>query len=171
MMKLLRDERGVTLIELVIAIAIASAIAGVITMSIFQVFSINTRSSNHMVAVRQVQQAGKDVSEDVLQARVVQLDPDGECSLPWALMTLTWTDWDGPTHTIVYTITDEHQLLRTHSIDDNGMVSETSRIVATHIVCDETSVARHGTRLVFTVTSRVGGHSETRVYEITRRIR
>ncbi|MBE9515243.1 MAG: type II secretion system protein, partial [Chloroflexi bacterium] len=57
-----RNQRGFTLIELLIAIAIVGLIAGGITAAISQVLTINTRSSNHMIAVRQVQQAGKEVS-------------------------------------------------------------------------------------------------------------
>ena len=66
MKKLKKDQRGLTLIELVIVIAITGLITAGITMTIMQVFNMNTRASNRMTAVSQVQHAGKLVSEDIL---------------------------------------------------------------------------------------------------------
>ena len=54
-----RDQRGLTLVELLIAILLAGIVTSGITMTIFQVFNINSRNSNHMIAIRQVQNAGK----------------------------------------------------------------------------------------------------------------
>ena len=62
MKKLKKGEKGLTLLELIIGIAITSLIIGGITLSVDQIFTGSTRSSNHMVAVRQVQEAGYWVS-------------------------------------------------------------------------------------------------------------
>jgi prepilin-type N-terminal cleavage/methylation domain-containing protein len=58
MKKLKKDQKGLTLLELIIAIAITSLIIGGITLSVDQIFTGSTRSANHMVAVREVQDTG-----------------------------------------------------------------------------------------------------------------
>jgi prepilin-type N-terminal cleavage/methylation domain-containing protein len=44
-----KDQRGFTLVELLVAIAIAGLITGGITAAIMQVLNINHRASNHMI--------------------------------------------------------------------------------------------------------------------------
>jgi prepilin-type N-terminal cleavage/methylation domain-containing protein len=159
-MKLIhKNERGFTLIELLIAIALAGIITGGITAAIMQILTINTRASNHMICVRQVQQAGKEVSKDALQAQNVTCD--GDCGFP---LTLTWTDWEGVQNVVNYTIV-------------NNELRRGDRVIAQYIyidppTCAQTSCALNATTkvLTFTVTAAVGTESETRVYEIDPRV-
>ncbi len=154
------DQRGFTLIELLVAIAIVGIITLGITMTISQIWTINIDASNHMIAVRQVQQAGKEVSKDTLQAQNVT-DTDSDFPL-----SLAWVDWEGTVNEATYTITSDNELQRSHNI-------EGVRVIARYIDPDQTSCAWNVTGqqvLVFTVTATVGsgpqGASETRVYEI-----
>ena len=157
------------MIEMVIAIALTGIITGGITMSIFQVFDGNTRTSNHMTAVRQVQNAGYWVSHDAQQAQSVEPaadpDPDG---FP---LVLTWTEWDGTVNEVTYTLVSD-ELQRSHSID-GGVPNQA--IVAEYIDTDPTKTNCEFTAgvLKLTVTVKVGTgsqvQSETRVYEITPR--
>ncbi len=152
-----KDQRGLTLVELMVVIAIAGLITGGIATTIFQVFNINTRSSNHMLAVRQVQQAGDSVSRDVLQAQNVDTEPE--------LLKATWVDWEtGNAHEVIYTVEDD-KLWRSHSTNDGD---PTVTYVAEYIDPDpeQTSFGPSGTAVIFKVTATVGGQSETRVYEI-----
>ena len=104
-----KNQRGFTLIELVIAIAITSIITGGITMTIFQVFNINSISTNHMIAVRQVQDVGFWVSRDALMAQSTTVT--GITGFP---ITLTWTDYvSGDEYQVVYTLVGG-QLQREH---------------------------------------------------------
>ena len=64
-----KNERGFTLIELLVAMTITVLIAGGIATTIYQVFGINTLSINHMLAVRQVQNAGYWISHDAQMAK------------------------------------------------------------------------------------------------------
>ena len=159
--KLLIDQRGFTLIELLVVIAIVGIITLGITMTISQIWTINIGASNHMIAVRQVQQAGKEVSKDTLQAQSVTCGGGNGFSL-----TLEWEDWEGTANNVTYTITNDDELQRSHNI-------EGVRVIARYIDPYQTSCAWNITEpdvLVFRVTATVGGGpqgaSETRVYEI-----
>jgi len=89
------------MIELVIAIAITGLITGGITMGIFQVIDMNARTSNHMTAVNQVQNAGYWVSLDAQMAQSV--NAAGASGFP---LTFTWTDWNGDEYQVDYTLED-----------------------------------------------------------------
>jgi len=168
-----RDQRGLTLVELLIAILLAGIVTSGITMTIFQVFNMNSRTSSHMVAIRQVQHAGKQVSQDLLQAQGVDLG--GGSGFP---LTLAWTDWDDAQHEIDYTLEDMagglKKLQRSHSVNGG---EPTVILVAEYIDLAETSCVCNcvdgcdcdNLVLTFTVTANVGGQSETRVYEVTPR--
>ncbi len=163
-----KKQRGFTLIELLIAIAITALITGVVTTAIFQTFTINARTSSHMTAVRQVQNAGYWISQDGQMAQ--EVEPSGATGFD--SLTLTWIDWEDSTENVVtYTITVDDELKRSHS-EDGVLTSE--MIVARYIDSTNTScqVTDDGV-LTVTVTAAVGDYpetvSETRVYEVIRR--
>jgi prepilin-type N-terminal cleavage/methylation domain-containing protein len=160
-----KNQLGFTLTELILAIAIAGIITGGITMTIFQVFSGSARTSNHMTAVRQVQNAGYWVSHDAQMAQqepVIGDDPEVE------FLTLTWKDWEtSEVHLVTYTLLTDNKLQRSHSINDG--TAETA-IIAEYINNpDQTSCVWDGSVLTFTVTATVGEQTETRIYEIVPR--
>ena len=164
-----KKQRGFTLIELLIAIAITSLITGGITTAIFQTFTVNARTSSHMTAVRQVQNAGHWISQDAQMAQDVE--PSGATG--FNPLTLTWTEWvDSTDNVVTYTITVDGELKRSHS-EDGGVPSE--MIVARYIDTDPTKTKCEliGDVLTVTITAAVGDYpetvSETRVYEVIRR--
>jgi prepilin-type N-terminal cleavage/methylation domain-containing protein len=171
------NQKGFTLLELIIAIAIAGLITAGITMAIMQILTINHRASNHMIAVRQVQQAGKEVSKDALQAQYIVLtDGTGEYPADTNFpLTLNWTDSEGRVNVVVYNITEDGELKRSHIVDGNATATALP-VVAQYIDfsmdpltteartrCEWDSVRR---LLTFTVTAALGTETETRIYEI-----
>jgi len=172
-----KNQRGFTLIELMVVIAITGFVTSGATMAILQVINGSARTNNHMTAVRQVQNAGYWVSRDVHMVQNIVADPTGG-GFP---LTLTWTDWgNNEEHQVVYTLLDMpsgglKNLQRSHS--SNG-ITETI-IIAQFIdptVKDgepQTKCEPTNGSLVFTVTATVGGgsqgQSETRIYEIVPR--
>ncbi len=155
-----RNQRGFTLIELMIAVAIGSLVTGAATMTISQVFTGSARSSNHMIAVRQVQNAGYWVSRDAQMAQTVVTT--GATGFP---LTLTWIEWDGTVNEVTYTLTGG-ELKRSHSI---GGGAPTETMVAEFVDPGETNYKFSGGSAFslpdigdeFTITDTVGGDSGT----------
>lgn len=86
-----KDQKGFTLLELLIAFAITALMTTGITMAILQTFTGSARSSNHMVAVRQAQEAGYWVSYYAYNAQ--NLTITGNSGFP---LILRWVDCDPP---------------------------------------------------------------------------
>ena len=168
-----KSQRGLTLVELLIAILLAGIVTAGITITIGHMFAWTTRTNNHMTAVRQVQSAGYWVSRDALQAQQWTISEAGSSNpvnsgFPF---TLEW-EWEGKTTEVTYSITGENRLMRTVKITGND---EISSYVAQYIdiaLDDDGNPNTHvvdGNAISFRVTATVGGQSETRVYDVTPR--
>jgi prepilin-type N-terminal cleavage/methylation domain-containing protein len=161
---IIKNQLGLTLIELMIALTITGIICGTVTMITFQVFDGEARSNNHMDALSRVQNAGRELSRDAGMAQTVSWT-NGDFPL-----TLTWTKWgtgagDDELHQVVYSI-ENNELKRVHYI--NGALSES--YVFEYVNCERDP---DGSALTFILTATVGVSSqqvsETRVYSITPR--
>ena len=155
------NQKGMTLMELVIAIAIAGFVIVGVAAAIFQLLAVSDRSSNYMTAYTEVQNAGFSVSRDATQAQAVD-DTSG-------FVTLDWVDWEGDAHEVVYTLEDASgglkELWRTYSIND--VPQETIR-VARYIDAAETNLAWDESENVLTleITAQVGDQTATRTYNV-----
>jgi prepilin-type N-terminal cleavage/methylation domain-containing protein len=158
------NQTGFTLIELIVAIALTAAIASGITAAINQVFSINSRSSNHMLAVRQVQTAGYWVSHDSQMAQ--------STTLTSTQLVLRWTEWNNDNSTVEQTVTytkepvgTKYNLRRKVGTGPDTIIAQNLSAVTWSWISDVS--------MNFTVTAIVGNastaSSETRTYEISPR--
>jgi prepilin-type N-terminal cleavage/methylation domain-containing protein len=159
LMMISRYQRGFTLYEMLVALAILGVIIPVIGMSIFQVLSINTLTGNHLTAVKQVENAIYRINRDAQMAQTVQTG--GGSGFP---LNLIWVEWDNTSNNVTYTI-QNGELWRANSV--NGGQS-TSGVVAQHINSDSgmTNLQFVGGVLTVKITASLGGFrpaSETRV--------
>ena len=162
-----KRQRGLTLIELLVALAITGAIAGGISLSIFQTLDYNARGNARMTAVKQVENAIHYIIRDVQMSQLVEPEafPDDD-GFP---LILTWVEWDNTVNVITYSIVD-NELLRSHSLNGG---SATEQVMARYIDSDpaNTHCEFNETDWVFDlkVTAAVTGYPETisEVREIT----
>ncbi|MCJ7669535.1 MAG: type II secretion system GspH family protein [Dehalococcoidia bacterium] len=169
MKKLKKNQRGFTLIELIIVIGLTGIITAGITLTIMQVFNMDARTRNDMIAVYQVRQAGKLVSEDILEAKTVTTGVSS--GFPLTLTQIKIVGATNYTHTVIYTLVDMSgglkKLQRSESI--NGGVP-TVTPVAEYIDPDQTKTRCDWDNvnkiLTFKVTATVGEQTETRTYEV-----
>jgi len=148
-----KNQRGLTLIELLVGLAITGAIAGGISLSIFQTIDYNARSNARMIAVKEVENAVHYLSRDVQMAQKVETmtpDPDG---FP---LTLTWVEWDGTENVVVYTLNDS-ELEREHFINS---ASDSVMVVAHNLNTSSSATNCDYANYVFTyrLTSTIDGY-------------
>ena len=162
MKRLHKDQRGLTIIELLVVMVLTGLITAAITTTFFQVFDMNARIANHMSALSQVRQAGKLVSEDILESQAIDDNPTGG-----EFLILGWNST--AVHEVIYTLQDG-ELWRSESIDGG---EPTLTRVAEYIDPDptKTSCDLQGNVLIFKVTATVGmgtahEESEQRIYRV-----
>ncbi len=167
-------EKGVALVELVIAISIWGLVGVAVSGGIFQILRNAELNTNHMSAVLQVQNADQRISRDANKAQIIATD---NLTLP-DFLVLSWIDGNtGDEYRITYVLEDMPytgltQLRRDQSINGSD---NTTLLVARYI---DPSPARTNCQfsdgiLTLTITASVGGgasmESETRTYKVVTR--
>jgi prepilin-type N-terminal cleavage/methylation domain-containing protein len=162
MKRMHKDQRGLTIIELLVVIVLTGLITAAITTTFFQVFNMNARTANHMSALSQVQHAGKLVSEDILESQpdMIEDNPGGG-----KFVILGWNST--VLHEVTYTLEDG-ELWRSELVGDDP---PKLTLVAEYIDPDQTSCVWGSGVLTFNVTATVGEgtwaeESETRIYRV-----
>ncbi len=161
--KLETDQKGFTLIEIVIAVAIAGLVVAAAAGAVVQLVQ-SADTTAHMLAVRQVQQAGYWLSTDALQAQnVTDTPPTGAPGFP---LHLSWTDYEGSGHNVTYAreATDDlYNLMRS----DGATNITVARYLTESTTCSWNATAG---LLTFTVEASVmgarGPETEMRTYEV-----
>jgi prepilin-type N-terminal cleavage/methylation domain-containing protein len=177
MSRKLLNQKGMTLVELLIALAIASFVVAAAALVIFQLLTTPERNSDYMTAYTQVQNAGFNVSRDAVQAEAVSVTDDPETP-EIEILTLDWIDWQDNTHQVVYTLKDASdglkELWRDYSIrDSNGVLIKNETLVVaqyidsgTYCSWDDDNDPETPNVLTLEVTAQVGDKTATRTYNV-----
>lgn len=120
-MNLHTDQRGITLVEVLLAAGIATMIAGVLGSAIFLFFRVTEQGNDQYRALHDVQNAGFWITRDGESAQTADLVEGAD---PVNSMTLSWSD-AGEEHTITYSLSGNN-LQR----DYDGTISTVARYIS-----------------------------------------
>lgn len=196
--KIIGEQKGFTLVEIIVALGIFSLIITGLSVSAVQLITGNIMNSNKMEAIRQVQNVGYWVSRDAVQAMEVSTADNGDTPDDLEVLTLTWYEYQevfdedgtavisytrGEGRRAVYILVDD-KLRRDYwnieyieDVETDFMFTGTATYIAEYIEYDPenpdlTSFVVSGNNIILTVTATTGGfqsQSETRIYEIQTR--
>lgn len=162
------NEKGFTVLELLISLAVMAAIGTGVTASIFQVYKVTRQNNDYATAVQQAQNTGYWISHDGLMAETLT----GNSSLVNEAdkFVFSWSDWEtGFTNVVEYSLMpseDLYQVKRHLIIVTPAGNTTTERIISDHIV----KVEKAGSPWRFTVTSLSGQKSVVREYAVASRL-
>ena len=171
-------EKGFTLIEVAVAIAVLAMIALAGTAVTFQALKATGKSNDRMTAIPQVQNAGYWISLDTKMAEgifVDNLEPPNFIILNWKY----YENGDTTHHEVTYFFEDLSdgigKLKRNHWSSSTGADEET--LIAQHIYYDpdepDTSIAIYNSpdfpELMVRLRALFGDASVTREYKAVRR--
>ncbi len=170
-----RGEKGMTVIEVIVAVAISAIISAVAVMTVAQIVRSSESNNDCTTTVRQAQNLGHWISRDVLMAQTVTAGDDPETTTDVEFITSTWLDWEtGDTHDIRYLwfdSADSLKILKRNQVtrDMDGVeVENRTTLVADNIYAADFSFQDGIWRL--SVETRSGDKSVTREYEIGYRL-
>ena len=166
--KKLINQRGFTLIEMLIAIAIAGLIISSIAAVIMQTVTVSAADSKRMEAVKQVENALHWIDRDAQMTSRNSLNTNNP-TLPNFPLKLSWINFDGEQHAVTYSIVSG-VLQRSESV--NGGTASVSSI-AQHIVAASSNYTFDGRVLIVNLTSTTvgfGSASESRTLYVIPRV-
>ena len=173
----LKDQRGFTLVELMVAISVSAIIIIGSLIILHHMTTVSAEHRDETLAILNVQYVGFWISEDVVQAQSINLgNPDGT-GFP---LTIRWTEWDGDENKVTYRVEgmiDEMGynlwlLKRTHYVKQKGeddWNSYGTSVVSEYLDPTSTRCFWHKTTndvLVVEVNARVDRSKANSTYQI-----
>ena len=157
----LNDNKGMTLVEVLVGTAIVVMLVGVTSLAIFHFVSLTNEGNARLTALHNIQNAARIISRDGQMAESTDLVEGAE---PVANLSLSWVDrYAGATesHTASYSLSD-NKLERTY----DGI----SAVIARHI--SSVAFSKAGGLITMTIGSQVSGSpqdGEEKTYNISPR--
>ena len=159
--KLAKSQKGFTLVELLVAIAIAGIFGSADTIDLHQVITIPIISNNQNTAINQVRNAVHWISRDAQSANSTSID------VPQKFLSLELLEWNSgnwTSHAIDYTLED-NVLWRYYDSGTPGtLIAQYIEPKAPGVT--ECSWDAINSMLTVTITATVGDETETRTFEV-----
>jgi prepilin-type N-terminal cleavage/methylation domain-containing protein len=157
-------KRGMTIIELIIGIAIASLISGSALIAVHQILTASAQANDMQLAVSQVRAAEHWMTRDTLTAQDIALGINA--GFP---VTLSWTDIDGGNHSVEYSLepmpSGALKNLRRDYYGTAGTL-DSSLVVASHIDSSQSSCTLPGPGAVeVTLAATSRSYTATRTFQ------
>ncbi|MBI2858171.1 MAG: prepilin-type N-terminal cleavage/methylation domain-containing protein [Chloroflexi bacterium] len=166
-----KKERGFTLIEFLVAMAISSILTYAGTMTVSRIVSGMRQSNSQMVALRQVQNVGFWLGRDLAMSQNVFSGDDVETP-NLEFVTVMWTDWESSLNNYVYYYYEDmagglKRIKRQKLVKDSSsqVLSSATQTLAEGVVSPVT-LAQTGRTWNITVQSRSGRQTEQRNYQV-----
>ena len=171
--KLIANEKGYTLIEMLVTIAIVGAITGVMSMAVIVIMKVNPQNNDWAVALQQVQNAGYWISRDTLMANTVTVDGDTATPL---FLTMTSPVIGAADKTVIYELEDTADGMKklTRTDQDTGA----QILIAEFIYYDPDVDPANSTKVIdyqdpfltVRITATAGSATVSRQYEGSQRV-
>jgi prepilin-type N-terminal cleavage/methylation domain-containing protein len=119
-----RSQRGFTLVEVLVGIAILGVISTAIAAATGQIININESSQNRFTAVKQLETAVDTIRVDIQVAQEISIEEDEsytpeESNPPEIKLNMKWTEWDdNSSHQVKYYLTSDNILQRVYITAD-----------------------------------------------------
>ncbi|MBN1856850.1 MAG: prepilin-type N-terminal cleavage/methylation domain-containing protein [Dehalococcoidia bacterium] len=159
----LRSQSGLTLIELLIAIAIIGAMGAAAVGATFQLLNASRQSTDGQLAITQVRSVEHWITRDTLTSQAISPNLVNPSGFP---LVLAWQSIDGTSNSVTYTMVDSPssslKLLQRDAV--NGGATATT-IVGEYIDASLTSCTYSGTVLTVTVAATAREYTATRTFE------
>ena len=149
-----KNQRGFSLLELMVSLAIASIISLGALIANAQVLSQTSRNNDYTTASRQALNAVHWISRDAQMSHNVT----GADTFPGDDLTLTWTEWDNSQHVAIYSLED-NKLSRSYTEVVGGVPGPTQVTTIAEYINDDpayTNSCYTDSVLTIKITSSVG---------------
>jgi prepilin-type N-terminal cleavage/methylation domain-containing protein len=163
-MKILRQQKGFTLIEMLVVVAILGIIMVPMAMAVQMIYSNFNIARDDSIALRQVENAGYWITNDIRRAKTISTTTSG------VFLRLICYNWDD----INKVMADNQQVDYTIS---NGTlirnIGASTILVAQYIVPANTTIAQDATIITkynLTVRASYQGRIESRQYQAAQRV-
>ena len=169
-----RNEKGFTLINLAVVIAISAIIAAGAGMTTAQIIQGSQHSRDWATAARQAQNVGYWLGQDILTAQTVNVTDDlGTADIEFVIMS--WKDWEtGETYDIRYVWLDSADSLKKLkrkqlTCDEDGVeIGNKTTLIADNI--NTANLSSDNGTWSLCVEARSGEKSAAKEYEIYQRL-
>jgi len=169
-----KEEKGLSSVSLVVAVAVAAIIAVGAGITVTQILMGTDRNEQHIEAVRQAQNLGRFFSRDAMMADDITAGDDLETA-DEELVSMYWKDWaNGDTCNVRYLWLDDvdsSKRVKRNVLerDKDGIVTDnTTTIIAYRIY--SANITQDNDTWILNVETDLGSRNLLREYKVTDRL-